>query len=95
MGLPVKGTLNNFFGTKQVEKICLIKAPIVNLIIGEILWDPDDFEGQTHAIEMECFEDVADHSEELSGGRGLDRYHLFIKNQLQFFIGIDNLRVGL
>lgn len=44
---------------------------------------------------MACFENVADHSEELSGGEGLDSYHVVIKNQLHFFLGIDYLHAGM
>ena len=106
--LPVKETLHSYFGTKQIEKIFLINAPIVDVIIGEMLWDPDCIDVQTHANMMACFDDVADTTEAIPGGQdvadttealpdgqGLDRYRVVIKNTLQFYLGIDYLRVGL
>lgn len=93
--VPVKKTLHQYFGTEQIKMIFLINAPIVDVIIGDMLWDPEDVEGQTHANMMACFEDVADESEALEGGQGLDRYRVVIKNRLQFFLGIDYLSAGL
>lgn len=91
----MRETLHNYYGTKQVEKIFLINAPIVNVIVEEMLCNPDDIEGKAHANMMACFEDVADYTEDLSGGEGLDRYRVVIKNQLRFFLGVDYLRVRL
>lgn len=50
--LPIKRTLQNYIDTKQIKKIFLINASIVDLIIGKILWDPEETESQTHAKMM-------------------------------------------
>ena len=50
--LPLKETLHGFFGKKTTEKIFMINAPIVSVIIGEMLWDPKDVERQTHTNMM-------------------------------------------
>lgn len=93
--LPVKNTLHAHFGNKQIEKIYLINAPIVDVIIGKMLWDPEDTEGQTHARMMASFSDVADESEALPEGHGSNRYRIVIKSRLQFFLAIDFLAAGL
>lgn len=93
--LPVKKTLHAHFGTKQVEKIYLINAPIVDLIIGKMLWDPEETGGQTHAKMMASFSDVEDESEPPPEGYGSDRYRIVINNRLQFFLAIDFLAAGL
>lgn len=91
---PVKQTLHRYFGGSQVEKQFLINAPIVNTIIGEMLWDPDDVEGVTYENMMKGFEDFADSSEQLADGEGGDRFRVVIKNPVQFNLAIDYLRVG-
>ena len=45
--LPVKKTLYAHFNTKQVEKIDLINAPMVDVSIEKMLCDSEDTEGQT------------------------------------------------
>lgn len=91
---PVKETLHAFFGPKQTTRRFLINAPIVNVIIGDMLWNPDDIDGDTHARMMAAFEDVADESELLEAGEGVDRRCVLIKNSLQFSLAIDYLRAG-
>lgn len=39
---PLNNRLYRYFGSKQVEKINLINALMVYVIICEMLWDPDD-----------------------------------------------------
>ena len=84
----MKSTLHNYFGTKKIQIIFLINVPIADVIIGDMLWDPEDIEGQTHANMMACFEKFADKSEALACGQGLDRYRDVIKNNLQSFSGL-------
>ena len=73
----------------------MINAPIVSVIIGEMLWDPKDIEGKTHTNMMAWFIDVGGDLEALQGGQGRDRYRVVIKNQLQWSLSIDCLYVGL
>ena len=54
--------------------IFMINAPIVSVIIGEMLWDPEDVEGEMHAVTMACFTDVGDNLEALQGGQRQDFY---------------------
>ena len=57
--------MHGFFGKKTIEKIFLINAPIFSVIIGEMMWDLEDVEEQTHANMMACFTDIGDNSEAL------------------------------
>jgi len=91
----MKRMLHAHFGAKQVEKIFLINAPIVNVIIGQMLWDPEDVEGQTHASMIVCFRDGVDKMEALLDGQGYEGYSVVIKNRLQLFLAIDYLATGL
>ena len=68
---------------------------IVSVIIGEMLWDPKDVEGQTHSNIVVCFTDVWGNLEALQGGQGQDWYRIFIKNQLHWYMVIDFLSMGL
>ena len=92
---PLKETLQGFFGKKMTENIFMINAPIFSVIIGDMLWDLKHVERQTHANIMACFTDVGDDSEALKGGQGPDCYQVIIKNQLQWYLAIDYLSVGL
>jgi hypothetical protein len=91
---PVKETLHNYFGTKQVAQRIRINAAIVNVIIGELLWDPEDIDGETHSRMMRSFEDFAGDTEELQEGEGVDRFCIVIKNPVQFSLTVDYLSVG-
>ena len=91
----MKETLHGFFGKNTIEKIFVINAPIFSVIIGEMLWDPKDVEGQTHVNMMACLTDVGEDSEALQGIQGQDLYRVVIKNQLQWYLVIDFLTVGL
>ncbi|CAI5720824.1 unnamed protein product [Peronospora effusa] len=45
---PIKHTLHSHFGSQQVPRQHTINALIVDQIIGEVLWDPDEVEGESH-----------------------------------------------
>ena len=51
----------------------------MNVIIGDMLWDPEDIDGERHAKMMRLFEDFADGVEELEEGEGVERYCIVIK----------------
>ena len=86
--------MHGYFGAKQVSKRFLVNAPIVSVIIGEMLWDPDEIEGDTHEKMMSSFEDYADPTEELADGQDVDRLCMTIANQVQFGLAIDYFRIG-
>ena len=50
--LTLKETLHGLFGKKKTENIFMINTPIVSVIIGEMMWDLEDVEEQTHANMM-------------------------------------------
>ena len=64
----------------------MINATIDSVIIGEMPWDPEDVEGQTHANVMTCFTDVGDDSEALQGVQGRYCNRFVINNQLQWYL---------
>lgn len=64
----MKKTLHKYFGTKKIKKIFPINASIVEVIIREMLWDPEDIKVQMQLNLMACFQDVAEDSEKLTGG---------------------------
>lgn len=93
--IPVKETMHQYFSGKQVEKIYLINAGIVTIIIGEMLWDPEDFEGETHSKMLSAFVDCRDVTENLESDEvGNDRFMVVIKNQVQFNLAVDYVSVG-
>ena len=85
----MKETLHGFFGKKTIKKIFMMNTPIFSVIIGEMLCDPEDVKGETHARMMACFTEVGDDSEALQDGQWQDIYHVVIKNQLQWSLAID------
>ena len=46
--VPVKESLHGFIGAHQVYKEFIINAPMVTIIIGDIIWDLKDVERKTH-----------------------------------------------
>ena len=91
----IKETLHHDYGGKQVTQRYLINAPIVNVIIGEMLWDPEDIDGSTHTNTMSSFKDYVDESEEVEEGEGADRFCIEINNPVQFSLAIEYLPAGL
>lgn len=85
--------MHAIFGTKQGEKVFAINAPIITMVVRDMLWDPDSFHEQTHANMMSCFEKCADDTEELEDGAGQDRNRVIIKKPLQFSLAANYLRV--
>ena len=86
--VPIKKTLHGHFGSSQMAMNYTINGQIIDKIIGEMLWDPDDIDGQSRATMMKPFEDIADESENLGDGEGVDRYRIVIKNRLQYSLGV-------
>ena len=86
---PIKATLHHYYGGKQGTQRYLIDAPIVNVIIGEMLWDPEDIDGSTHTNMMSSFKDHVDESEEVEEGEGADRFCIAINNPVQFSLAIE------
>ena len=82
---PIKETLHHHYGVKQVQQRYLINAPIVEVIIGEMLWDPEDIDGFTHKNMMSSFKE----------GEGCDRFCIEINNPVQFSLAIEYLQAGL
>ena len=64
----------------------LINTDIVNIIIGDMLWDPEDVSGETHANMLRPFQNFADATEELEEG---EKVEIVIKNVVQFSLAIS------
>ena len=50
--------LHSLFGKNTIDKIFIINAPIVSVVIVEMLWVPKDVKVQIHANMMACFTDI-------------------------------------
>ena len=87
----MKHTLHSHCGSQQVPRLHIINASIVDKIIGDMLWDPDEVEGESHTKMMQPFVDIADGSEDLEDGEDVDRYRIDIKNPLQFDLAVEYL----
>ena len=59
-----------------------MNAPIVDKIIGDMLWDLDEVEGESHTNMMQPFVEISDESEDLKDGEGGDLYRIDIKSSL-------------
>ena len=68
-----------------------INAPIVDKIIGDMLWVPDEVEGESHTKMMQPFVGFADEYEDVKHGEGVDRYRIDIRNSLQFDLAVGYL----
>ena len=88
---PVKQTLHGHFGAQQACWRFLINTDIVNTIIGDMLWDPEVVDGETHANMLRPFQDFADATEELEEG---EKVEIVIKNVVQFSLAIGYLKVS-
>eukprot|EP00957_Ditylum_brightwellii_P096370 7339341-Ditylum_brightwellii.AAC.1 len=73
------------------EVIHIINAPIVNTIIGEMLWDPGEIDGQTHAMLMMSLKETNDESKDLGEGQGDGCHHIIIRNCLQYDLAVRYL----
>uniref|UniRef100_M4BS94 Uncharacterized protein n=1 Tax=Hyaloperonospora arabidopsidis (strain Emoy2) TaxID=559515 RepID=M4BS94_HYAAE len=78
----VKQTLHSHFGSQQVPRLNTINASIVDKIIGDMLWDLDEVEGESHTNMMQPFVEISDESEDLKDGEGGDLYRIDIKSSL-------------
>ena len=77
-----------------MPRLHTINAIIVDKIFGDMLWDPDEVEGWSHTKMMQPFVDIADGSEDLEDGKGVDHYRIDIKNSLQFDLDVGYLAAG-
>ena len=93
--VPIKKTLHGHFGSSQMAMHYTFNGPIIDKIIGEMLWDPDDIDGQSHASMMMPFQDIAEESENLRDGEGVDRYRIVIKNRLQYNLAVKYMAASL
>ena len=69
----------------------LINTDIVDTIIGDMLWDPEDVSGETHANMLRPFQYFADATEELEEG---EKVEIVIKNKVQFYLAIGYLKAS-
>jgi hypothetical protein len=72
-----------------VTQTFLINGPIVDVIIGEMLWDPEDIDGETQSRMIGAFEDFVHVTENLPEEEGSDRYRFVIRNPVQLYLSID------
>lgn len=85
---PVKETLCSHYTRQKVAKHFLLDAPIVNVIIGDMLWDPEDIDGYTHAKMLSSFQYLAGAAEDQHTEEEDDRLYIFINNPIQFTLAI-------
>ncbi|UIZ27025.1 hypothetical protein KXD40_002423 [Peronospora effusa] len=69
--------------SQQVPRQHNINAPIGDKIIGKVLWDPDEVEGESNTKMMQTFVIISEGSKDLKMEKGVDCYRIDIKNFLQ------------
>lgn len=88
---PASNTLHRYYGGAQVTLKKFVDKPIVDIIVGEMLFDPDE-ETSTLSRALSVFEDTLDSTE--NGNVVTSRYCISIKNRVQFGLVVDYLSVG-
>lgn len=88
--LPVKEIRHAHFRGRQIEKICLLDALIIEVIIGNMPWNADYVESPTHQGMMSSFINHLDESED-SISTGSSPYKIQIKHALHWMLIIDYL----
>ena len=73
----------------------LFDRDIIEVIIGEMMWHPDDIDGLTHARMMAPFTQYLALEGEESADNGACQYIVVIKNPLQFNMVLGHLRKPL
>jgi len=71
---PIWLTLLHHFSGKQVTRQYFINRLIINAIIGDLLWDPEEVDGNMRANTMNCFKEYADESRQLQRGKEADHF---------------------
>ena len=88
---PASNTLHRHYGGAQLTLKKFIDKPIVDIIVGEMLFDPDE-ETSTLDRALSVFQDTLDPAE--NGNGVTSRYCISIKNRVQFGLVVDYLSVG-
>ena len=79
----------------QVNIMYLINSPIVTVVMGNMLWDPNNLNGQMHWNMMSLFEDCTGDMEAPEDGEGKYCYYMTIKNLLKFRLDVDYVLYGV
>ena len=91
----MKQSMYAYFGTKQFKIVYLINAPLISVIIGYMLCDPNNVNGQTHRNMILCFKEYAGDIETLEDSEDQEHYHATIKNLFGFSLAVDYVRDGI
>ena len=88
--VPFANTIRAHMESSQRHQL-LIKGEIVNTVIGELLFRPDDMDGRTRERAMKMFHKV---KEDEDGDEGQDSYEILVSNLRRFEICVDYLKLG-
>ena len=72
-----------------MPRLHIINASIVDKIIGDMLWDPDEVESESHTKMMQPLIDIADGSEDLEDGEVVDRYRVITRSPCNSTLLLD------
>ena len=83
--LQFKETLHSHFGQKNTHLLFKFDASIVEIIIGDLFFHPDDYGGPSHVKALKLFKQNTENSD----------YMATIKNSMQFHLVVDYVGAGL
>ena len=96
---PFKSTINSHFGGSQTQLQFSVNKDIVDVLIGEMLFDPsgDGEVASSRERALSSFADLAaaDEIQESDGDLQTDRYGIQIVNPVQFNLTVEYLDVGI
>lgn len=91
-----RNTINSHFGGSQVPVQLRVDKDIVDVIIGDMLFQEDDSNEEiTKERALRIFEDVLDPSEDEAADVATAGYRIHLRNPSQFYLIADYLSVGV
>jgi hypothetical protein len=88
-------TLHAFAAPRTPQLRVLIDKDIVDVIIGDMMFHPEDMDGITRARLLECFVPTLDSSEDAADAGDVSRYAITVTNTKQFQLVAQYLAAGL
>jgi hypothetical protein len=87
--------MHAFAAPRTPQVSVLIDKDIVDVIIGEMMFHPEDMDGITRARLLESFVPTLDSSEDAADAGDVTQYAITVTNTKQFQLVVQYLAVGL
>lgn len=88
-------TMHAFAGPRSIPLRALVDKDIVDIIIGDMMFHPEDMDGTTRARLLSSFVPTLDSSEDAANASGISRYAIIVNNTKQFLLVAQYLAAGL